>query len=769
MKLGEGVFVAVAAVWLAGAAYSQGPRWHSMSDTTGTNGPVHAGTVWDPDGPGPLSPMAVVGGEFTAAVDVVARNVAAWDGHRWHALGEGLPSQVRCLTVWSGELIAGGYFREAGGQPAEGLARWDGQAWHPILGLSTNPAVEAMTPLGEELVVAGGFTSAGGIAVNNIAAYGPTGWRGLDQGLTNPGNQYVTAVGVYNGELYAGGTGLRSGSTALGSLARWNGQQWEPTSVVSGTVSGIAASDGFLYVAGGNLGPPSPSYFVLRYDGVSWTGLGPQSQTFLGSPSRGIASYRNEVYVTGSFNEVESWFTSVGVAVVGRFGSHLPGGSVNFPARVAMVFGEELFAGGEFLRAGSHSAQYVARWNGEQWLPTGVGTNSNVLALAEYRGELVAGGVFRGIAGFPIDGIARWNGLSWRPLGDGLRPHSSVGVEPQVECLAIWRDQLLVAGGFRIPGREDLIRVATWNGVQWNAIEPLYQGQIDAVVPFGDQIFVSGQRPGPFTGSSHGPHLWNGHEWITTIEDNTRRIDAMFEFQGSILAGLSVTNEVVGVARWDGAAWQQMGSSLRYNSVTSLIKSFAEFKGQLYVAGGFQLRGAAPTPPLVRWNGEDWDPVEVPGATISVENLTEHDGRLLAVITQDMPAPLASRKGIYAWDGQSWEHIGSMTWGRGTASNASVQAMLSHDQSLHIGGGFTVIDDQIVSARIARYGLSACYADCDRSTGPGILDIFDFLCFGNRFAANDPYACDCDTSTGLGVCDIFDFLCFGNEFSAGCP
>jgi hypothetical protein len=63
----------------------------------------------------------------------------------------------------------------------------------------------------------------------------------------------------------------------------------------------------------------------------------------------------------------------------------------------------------------------------------------------------------------------------------------------------------------------------------------------------------------------------------------------------------------------------------------------------------------------------------------------------------------------------------------------------------------------------------ACYPDCDTQSGPGILDIFDFLCFGNRFTANDPYACDCDTQTGVGVCDIFDFLCFGNAFTAGCP
>ncbi len=61
-----------------------------------------------------------------------------------------------------------------------------------------------------------------------------------------------------------------------------------------------------------------------------------------------------------------------------------------------------------------------------------------------------------------------------------------------------------------------------------------------------------------------------------------------------------------------------------------------------------------------------------------------------------------------------------------------------------------------------------CYADCDTGTGPGVLDVFDFLCFGNRFAALDPYACDCDIASGPGVCDVFDFLCFGNEFAAGC-
>ncbi len=55
-----------------------------------------------------------------------------------------------------------------------------------------------------------------------------------------------------------------------------------------------------------------------------------------------------------------------------------------------------------------------------------------------------------------------------------------------------------------------------------------------------------------------------------------------------------------------------------------------------------------------------------------------------------------------------------------------------------------------------------CPADCDDN---GRLDIFDFLCFQNLFAAGDA-AADLD---GDGQLTIFDFLAFQNEFSAGCP
>lgn len=72
------------------------------------------------------------------------------------------------------------------------------------------------------------------------------------------------------------------------------------------------------------------------------------------------------------------------------------------------------------------------------------------------------------------------------------------------------------------------------------------------------------------------------------------------------------------------------------------------------------------------------------------------------------------------------------------------------------------------AAMLSLWSGEPCYADCDTSTGAGVLDIFDFLCFNQRFVAQDPWACGCDTGTGPMVCDIFDFLCFLNVFREGC-
>jgi hypothetical protein len=61
-----------------------------------------------------------------------------------------------------------------------------------------------------------------------------------------------------------------------------------------------------------------------------------------------------------------------------------------------------------------------------------------------------------------------------------------------------------------------------------------------------------------------------------------------------------------------------------------------------------------------------------------------------------------------------------------------------------------------------------CYANCDQSTAQPVLDVADFACFLNQFAAGHCYA-NCDGSTNAPTLTVGDFGCFINRFATGCP
>ncbi len=98
-------------------------NWISMNPgIPGADGPVNAAVA---DGSGNL----YVGGLFTVVGDVVANDIAKWDGTRWTALSSGMNGRVAALAVSGTKLYAGGYFTTAGGSPANYIALWDGSSW----------------------------------------------------------------------------------------------------------------------------------------------------------------------------------------------------------------------------------------------------------------------------------------------------------------------------------------------------------------------------------------------------------------------------------------------------------------------------------------------------------------------------------------------------------------------------------------------------------------------------------------------------------------
>ena len=411
-----GFFTAAGGNGADGIADWDGSSWSRVASgpNNGLNGPVSALKVFDDDGTGPHAPALYAGGSFTSAGSVNTNGVAKWDGSSWSPLGTGLMNGANaagalafCAFDEDGAgpnppaLFVGGSFTSAGGVSANNIARWDGVAWSALgsgLGgtFSNPPEVEALVVFddgtGPALFVGGTFTTAGRVSVNNIAKWNGTSWSALASGV----NHVVRALAVFDdgtgAQLIAGGQFNSAGGNPAGQIARWNGTSW--SSLLGGVSSAVFALTVFdddgpgphapaLY-AGGDFTAASsvPVNYVGRWDGTSWSALGP-----------GI---NGPVFTLTSFDA--------------------DGASGN-PAR--------LYAGGVFHVATGSIGNFIAQWDGSAWSPLGAGMSGSpdqpqVVALAAFDDDaggrhpssLYAGGWFALSDGIPAFHLAKWTGCN---------------------------------------------------------------------------------------------------------------------------------------------------------------------------------------------------------------------------------------------------------------------------------------------------------------------------------------------------------------------
>jgi hypothetical protein len=274
--------------------------WTGFS--TALNAPVHALAQWDPDGNGPLPPLLVAGGEFTATSAANADYVAYWAGERWMPFGWGTDGPVNAVISWDPDgdgplppqLIIAGNFSNVGSDstgaiPAANIARWDGAAWQP-LGSGLDGPVRALLswdpdgpgPLPPLLIVAGDFTHAGGLWSGSIAAWDGTTWHRLGWGLDAPTKAITTwdadGPGPLPPRLIAAGDFLYAGADATGGvlvnrIAMWDGSTWQAFG--DGFATTVATTLAFDFdglgsarlLAGGDFG-------LKRWSGAQWEDFG---------------------------------------------------------------------------------------------------------------------------------------------------------------------------------------------------------------------------------------------------------------------------------------------------------------------------------------------------------------------------------------------------------------------------------------------------------------------------------------------------------------
>jgi hypothetical protein len=189
---------------------------------------------------------------------------------------------------------------------------------------------------------------------------------------------------------------------------------------------------------------------VAVWNGTHWAGLG---SGMAGSSVMALAHDGTNLYAGGDFTKAGG-VAANRVACWNGSGWSSLGSGLNGTVFALELDGMGLVAGGAFTTAGGGSANRVARWNGASWAAFGSGMNDTVRALAHDGPNLVAGGYFTAAGGMAANYVALWNGEGWASLGSG--------VNSWVRALAYDESGLVAGGTFTAAGGAAASHVARW-------------------------------------------------------------------------------------------------------------------------------------------------------------------------------------------------------------------------------------------------------------------------------------------------------------------
>jgi hypothetical protein len=776
-----------------------------------------ASTVWDEDGDGPVPPVVVAVGDFQIAGDQFASGIATWDGTRWVSLnrhqanfdGVGL-FDPDGPGLQPAQLIVSGYWRAPVGFERR-LSRYQSGRWVDFPSVPTiympvfapfDP--DGPGPLPPQLIAASTHPQG---SQNIIFHWDGSQWLPLGGGVRHPDTYgTVQAMEVFDPDgagtvlprLYVTGHFALAGNQSVSNIASWDGTQWAAlgsglggyggTSMTVFDADGLGPGPAVLVVSGG-------SSNVAAWDGASWSAFPASGLPLISSVvSQQLLPGLSVLFASGSslggtgvFRwSGESWEPMPGVGGGGRLLS------------IRVAGGQPLIvqAGGFNAPTGGEDLAGFAAWDGGQWRRSfpgfRKGYDGNAIGTFDPDGagprptELVFARTYYppGVSP-PIGPVVAFDGFQWHPVpgwpGDAAGAFGQFdpdGPGPSPDMLIAW-----VAN----PGAS---RVLAWNGNSWAQLGPTYTNRSFHGFISHDPDGAGPLAPMPIAfgfGPSYGYRVsaWDGADWtplgpeIVYTEPNpagaTIKSIASYDADGP---GPAPTQLYIGgefnrigeqtiwsLARWNGASWEAVpGNPLQ--GAGPLAMTVFDLDGPGPLAPELIMPGFGGTA-LLAFNGSTWRPV--PGPVHGIETFACFDAgagrpQLYTIGTSSY----GSR--ISFWNGTGWSVVGAASEpSGGLHAHAAVWSHPGLPDELWISGDFLTAGPW-PSFGAARFGCPGppCYANCDGSSIAPVLNINDFLCFINRFQAQDPYA-NCDGSSADPFLNVADFNCFLNRFTAGCP
>ncbi len=274
-------------------------------------------------------------------------------------------------------------------------------------------------------------------------------------------------------------------------------------------------------------------------------------------------------------------------------------------------------------------------------------TNGFVVDFETYQNELYATGFFTTVCGKNTGYVAKWDGAQWVQAATG-------GIDEGHALTAI--DDALFIATYEFG--TDSNYVVRWNGTNLSTIGTVY-------------------RSNPDPNQSKTASVYD----IIKYDD---QIVACGEFDR--VAGKPIS----GIARWDGAQWDSLGSglggSLPGTPAILYPHQMAVFDGDLIVCGNFAKAGGQTVNGIARWDGQAWHPLG-PGFNNTVYGIGVFNGVLYAggAFTASGNTMLGR---IARWNGTAWEHPGFELLYSTAGVQSFVHTLRQIGDSLYVTGGF---------------------------------------------------------------------------------
>jgi hypothetical protein len=351
-------------------------------------------------------------------------------------------------------------------------------------------------------------------------------WQQVGNNLASVSHMYVDRA---TNELYAGGYYYSPNGDTLCGLVKWNGTNWD----LIAEINGDAFFNDIVFY-GGNIvvgGIIYPLDHLSQWNGESWSSVCslPEDMQQFNSISD-LHVVNNDLFIAGSFYSVDSVTETIGIVRFDGENWHdlQTDDYMNFsapdPVEVAQDYNGELYIGGSFVVFGAPYTSNIARWNGQEWTPVGIGLGLQgiydpVKCMIEYKGSLYIGGNFGPEMFFLNESryIVRWDGSTYYRLSKD---------EPCcIKDMVVFKDELYALGTFDEDSEIGSTNIAKWDGTKWCSLGSNLNGTAYDLEVCNDTLYLAGI----FTKINGEPiravAKWIGGDFVTACSEPLKSVE----------------------------------------------------------------------------------------------------------------------------------------------------------------------------------------------------------------------------------------------------